>query len=112
MNLTLEQHGNVDIVHVDAARIDSAAAIQFKDDARALIQQTEGRVILNLKKVDFIDSSGLGAVVATMKMLDGNRRLELAALSPNVSKVFRLTRMDKVFAIHEDLAAGLASDAA
>jgi anti-sigma B factor antagonist len=50
--------------------------------------------------VEFLDSSGLGAVIAVMKMLGPERRLELAALGPAVERVVRLTRMDTVFTIH------------
>ena len=60
----------------------------------------DGPVILDLSRVDFIDSSGLGAIVAVMKFLAPARKLELAALTPNVERVFHLTRMDSVFPIH------------
>ena len=78
-------------VRVQASRIDAAGA--------------EGRVVLDLGTVTFIDSSGLGAIVAAMKQLGPARRLELAGMLPMVEKVFRLTRMDSVFRIHPTLAA-------
>ena len=53
-----------------------------------------------MTQVAFLDSSGLGAVVAAMKALGPDRPLELAGLTPTVQKVFRLTRMDSVFKIH------------
>ncbi|MCB2136529.1 MAG: STAS domain-containing protein [Rhodobacteraceae bacterium] len=96
------------VVQVNEPRIDAAVAIQFKDRLRALTGAPGQRVILDLSKVDFVDSSGLGAIVAAMKFLAPERKLELAALSPNVWKVFRLTRMDSVFPIHADVpAAGI-----
>ena len=57
------------------------------------------RVILDLSHVEFLDSSGLGAVVGSMKQLGRARKLDLAALTPTVEKVFRITRMDRVFRI-------------
>jgi len=90
------------IVSVRAGRIDSAAAIRFKDAVRAATRDAPDRVILDLGDVRFVDSSGLGAIVAVMKYLAPVRRLELAALNPDVEKVFRLTRMDTVFVIHAD----------
>ncbi len=51
----------------------------------------DSRVILDLSSVKFIDSSGLGAIVAAMKQLGSGRRLDLAGLTPVVEKVFRLT---------------------
>lgn len=105
MELFEEQTQTGTVVHVRTSRIDAAGAIAFKDGLKALTQGGEGRVVLNLEAVTFIDSSGLGAVVGAMKQLGTSRPLELAALSPGVAKVFRLTRMDSVFTIHDTLAA-------
>ena len=55
------------IVTVEETRIDAAAAIQFKDAMRTETEEGPDRVILDLSIVDFIDSSGLGAIVASMK---------------------------------------------
>lgn len=88
------------LVHVDEARIDAAVAIRFKDRMRDLTAAHAGRVVLDLGGVEFIDSSGLGAIVTAMKQLPDGATLELAALMPNVDRVFRLTRMDTVFRIH------------
>ena len=91
------------MVSVNELRIDASVAIQFKDRMREETENGETRVILDLSRVDFIDSSGLGAIVAAMKQLGTDRRLDLAGLNPNVDKVFRLTRMDTVFTLHRDL---------
>lgn len=100
MNLSADPKGNVLVVRVNESRIDAASAIRFKDRMRDLIQTPAQTVILDLSQVGFLDSSGLGAVVAVMKLLAPDRKLELAGLSPTVGKVFRLTRMDSVFTIH------------
>lgn len=99
MTLTSETRGNTRIVSVAADRIDAAMAIQFKDDMRNETRAGPDRVVLDLTKVDFIDSSGLGAIVASMKQLADGQKLELAGLTPNVEKVFRLTRMDTIFTL-------------
>ena len=90
------------MIRVMDTRIDAASAILFKDRLRAAAGEVPGPVVLDLAAVDFIDSSGLGAVVASMKLLGGERPLQLAGLTPAVEKVFRLTRMDSVFVIHPD----------
>ena len=104
--------GEVLLLIVREPRIDAASAIRFKDEMRRLTEGHAGRVVLDLGMVAFLDSSGLGAVVSAMKQLGSDRRLELAALTPTVAKVFRLTRLDTVFTIHaraEDMLAGLAA---
>ena len=92
------------LVTLDASRIDAAGALAFKDEMRALPGSAD--VLLDRARVTFVDSSGLGAIVATMKAL-APRRLHLAALNPTVAKVFRLTRMDTVFPIHASVAEAL-----
>ncbi|MFY0662347.1 MAG: STAS domain-containing protein [Shimia sp.] len=103
MNLSSKAEGDALVVSVHETRIDASVAIQFKDRMREETDTADGRVVLNLTEVDFIDSSGLGAIVAAMKQLGGKNPLELAGLNENVDKVFRLTRMDTVFRIHNSL---------
>lgn len=105
------RQGEILRINVLAERIDAACAIQFKDRMRELCGEEPARVILDLQRVDFLDSSGLGAVVAAMKYLGKDRRLELAGLTEKVSKVFRLTRMDSVFTIHQSAEAAMNSAA-
>ncbi len=112
MQMQAETRGPVQVIRVCEPRIDAAGAVQFKERMRALAGNEAPRVLLDLAEVEFLDSSGLGAIVAAMKMLAPDRRLELAALSGNVARVFALTRMDSVFVIHPDAASALeAADA-
>jgi anti-sigma B factor antagonist len=103
MSLISKDENNARIISVDAERIDAAVAIQFKEDMRTQTDGGPDRVVLDLSKVQFIDSSGLGAIVASMKQLEQGRQLDLAGLSPMVDKVFRLTRMDSVFTLFPTL---------
>ncbi len=94
---------------VQESRIDAAGAVAFKEKIRSLVTDFSGRVVIDMHKVDFLDSSGLGALVAVMKMLDGGRRLELARCGTIVRKVLMLTRMDSVFELHETVPSGVGS---
>ncbi len=112
MDLSSEHIGNCLVVTVKEHRIDAAVAVEFKEAMRALLEDPPERVVLDMAEVDSIDSSGLGSIVAVMKQLGSDRKLELASLSDKVRTVFRLTRMDAVMTIHgarEDALASLAS---
>lgn len=100
MELKVDRSGNPLVVTVMEDRIDASVAIRFKDRMREILVEAPSRVMLDLSRVGFLDSSGLGAVVAVMKLLGPGRTLELSGLTPAVQKVFRLTRMDTVFTIH------------
>jgi anti-sigma B factor antagonist len=62
-----------------------------------------------VSEVEFLDSSGLGAVVAARKLLGQGHHLALSGLQPAVEKVLRLTHMDRVFPIYPDAGAFLAA---
>ncbi|MGH1458482.1 MAG: STAS domain-containing protein [Paracoccaceae bacterium] len=111
MDLSTQETGDVLIVTVNENRIDAAVAIKFKDRMRDLTTEGPARVVLDISAVEFIDSSGLGAIVASMKQLGDKRALELAGLSPTVEKVFRLTRMDTVFSLHKTAEEAVAAHA-
>lgn len=108
MQLKTQTRPKVLSVQVMEDRIDAATAIQFKERMRDITTDSSQRVVLDLSRVQFLDSSGLGAIVAVKKLLGPDRVMELSGLTPTVEKVFRLTRMDSVFAIHPTLEAAVA----
>ena len=112
MKLSSSLTDTLRIITVEETRIDAAVAIQFKDAMRTETAEGPDRVILDLSTVEFIDSSGLGAIVASMKQLGRDRRLDLAGLTLAVDKVFRLTRMDTVFKLYQTLDDALNADPA
>ena len=88
MDIIHAQQGEYLVVIVNAVRINASAALEFKDSMSA-IDESNSKILLNLKQVEFIDSSGLGAVVSVMKHLGKGRKMDLCALTPTVEKVFR-----------------------
>lgn len=109
MDITCDEQSDMLFARVEAERIDAAAALQFKEAMREIAGASgAAHVVLDLSRVEFIDSSGLGAIVAVMKLMGNTKRLDLAGLTPTVDKVFRLTRMDSIFTIHADVADALA----
>ena len=99
MDLIHAQQGEYLVVTVNAAHINASAVLEFKDSMNA-IDESNSKKLLNFEPVEFIDSSGLGAVASVMKRLGKGHKLDLCALTPTVEKVFRLTRMDSIFSIY------------
>jgi anti-sigma B factor antagonist len=70
---------------------------------RELRESRTPRVILNLEKVKYIDSSGVASLVEGLKASrDIGSRLLLFGLSPIVREVLQLTRLLKIFEIYEN----------
>lgn len=103
MEISARNEGCLCVVSVQEARIDAAVALAFKEAMRKATDGGQSDVVLDLQQVEFIDSSGLGAIVATMKFLAPQRALILAGLTAGVEKVFKLTRMDSVFSVYTTL---------
>jgi anti-sigma B factor antagonist len=65
MQMTASEISGALVVLVAENRIDAAVAVRFKDMMRELTDHPANRVVLDLTQVEFLDSSGLGAVVGT-----------------------------------------------
>jgi len=97
--MILKQQEHIAIVDFARKRIDAALAVKLRDDLQTLIRQGSKKIVFNLQHVEFIDSSGLGALVSIMKSLGGNQNMALCQVKEAVLTVFKLTRMDKIFLI-------------
>ncbi|MBT0957929.1 STAS domain-containing protein [Alphaproteobacteria bacterium KMM 3653] len=100
MELSCDMRNDVVLIGVHANRIDAGIALQFITKMAEATKGKTGRILMDLAEVEFIDSSGLGAVVAALKQVDKGASLELANLSVAVRKLFSLTKMDTVFRVH------------
>ena len=89
-------------------RLDASVALRFKEAIAEVIKQGECALILDLSRVDFIDSSCLGALISVLKSLSGKGQLVLCALNANIKAMFALTRMDRVFTLCADRSEALA----
>ena|SRR5215210_3227909 len=78
-------------------RLNMVAAPRLRSSIERLVQDGNTRVVLDLDDVSFMDSSGLGAVIAGLK---GARQaggdLRLAAVGEQIRTVMRLTNLDRV----------------
>lgn len=102
MNITIEEIEGGVRAKLAEPRLDAALAIRFKDRLREVVGRHGPLILLDLSQVTFMDSSGLGAILAIRRALPPGQRIELTGLTPNVDRVFRLTRMDMIFTIHGD----------
>lgn len=101
--IRISHEKDVTIVTPQVRRIDSAVAPAFKEAVLKVVHDGHKRLVLDLDQVDFMDSSGLGALVSVLKGLGGAGALGICNLKGGVLSLFKLTRMDKVFAISASL---------
>jgi anti-sigma B factor antagonist len=80
----------------------------FKAQVEKLIEKKFRFLLLDMSRIEFMDSSGLGSVIAANKLLIASGGvLACAALQEGVRKVFRVTRADQKIAVAETQSDGL-----
>ena len=100
MDIEVTEIGKLTVV-APVGDIDMAVADELRVRLASLVEQGRVALILDLGRVMYIDSSGLGAVVAAMKQARASGGdLALCALEDDVRAVFQMTRLDTVLAVH------------
>jgi anti-anti-sigma factor len=87
--------------------LDGSKASQFRQEISELVQKDAKLIIIDFKNVSFMDSSGLGALVLSLKTVRAaGAQLYLCSINEQIKMLFELTSMDRVFEIfinREDL---------
>jgi anti-sigma B factor antagonist len=90
--------------------IDIATAPRLREQVVTLVGQGETRIVVDMEGVDFIDSTGLGALVGALKRVrTQGGELAIVCTRPRLLKVFEITGLVRVFEIHETLGAAVAA---
>jgi anti-sigma B factor antagonist len=103
-SLTVSERYRQDVVIVDlAGKVTTGEPIvQIKQVTRRLIADGVRRVILNLEKVTYTDSSGMGEIIACYSILrEHDGMLKLVQVPPRVMELLRITKLDTVVEIFE-----------
>src|SRR6202521_5666026 len=79
-------------------RLDVAGAPALKDAISGEVKNGRPRVVLDMEGISFVDSTGLGSVIAALKQIRSSQgALRLAAPNQQVRVVLELTTLDRVF---------------
>lgn len=102
--MNLEHHINSGVLNLKVLdkRMDARGAPDFKEKVGALIKAGNRFIALDLSEVEFIDSSGLGALVSILKQLGGQGEIAIGGVRETVGSLFKLTRLDKVFQMYAE----------
>ncbi len=93
--------------------VDLYTAPEFKERLVQVIEDGKKQLVVDLSKATFIDSTTLGVLVGGVKRLrPSGGSLALVCTDQNITKIFEITGLDRVFPIHgtrEDALAGIGS---
>ena len=101
--MEVQQKNGVTVIIMDE-RFDATVAQKLKDTVKNLAEQSKIQLVIDLSKTRFIDSSGCGALVASLRaLIKNNGDMKIAGPSPQAKSLFQLTRLHKVFEICDDV---------
>ena len=101
MPFTVQSSGDVIVVTVHTKRLDAYLAPEFKAKLVDLVQSVHERIVMDMAALEFIDSSGMGALIAGLKALGGRGEIVLCGITPRLLSLFQLTDVDKLFHIFD-----------
>jgi anti-sigma B factor antagonist len=107
LSLTTRSEGGRTVVEV-GGEIDVYTAPKLRETIVSLVDAGQYDLVIDLERVEFLDSTGLGVLVGGLKRVrthDGS--LALVCTQERLLKIFRITGLTKVFEIHPDVASAI-----
>jgi anti-sigma B factor antagonist len=109
LSLSTRPEGGRTVVEV-AGEIDVYTAPKLREQLADLVDAGRNDIVVDMRGVEFLDSTGLGVLVGGLKRIrqnDGSMRL--VCTQERILKIFRITGLTKVFPIHESVATAVAA---
>ena len=109
LSLTTRSEDGRTVVEV-GGEIDVYTAPKLRETIVSLVDAGQYDLVIDLERVEFLDSTGLGVLVGGLKRVrthDGS--LSLVCTQERLLKIFRITGLTKVFEIHPDVASAIGS---
>jgi anti-sigma B factor antagonist len=101
MDLTVDNVGDVAVVEIPVEELDASNTAELRRDI-APVLEANTRLVIDLGRLRFVDSSGLGAILSCLRQLTAKGGdLKLSGMQEQVRAVFELVRMHRIFDIYE-----------
>lgn len=102
--INTERRDKIDIVNFEIDKINALITDDLKEEISKLFTAGNSKVILNLKGVQYIDSSGFGCLLSILKNARNNYcTLKLAGAEPAVTQILQTLHLHTIFEIYDDL---------
>ena len=99
MEIPVAELDGVSVAVVPVDELDAGNSPDFKRDM-APVLQANTKLVLDLSRLRFVDSSGLGAILSCLRQLTAKKGdLKLCCMSKQVRAAFELVRMHRIFDI-------------
>ena len=110
VKLNTRQVGDVTVIDVAGRITLGEGSSALRDSLRDLVKSDHKKILLNLKDVTYIDSSGIGEMVSGFTTITNNGgQLKLEGLSKRVKDLLQITKLYTVFEVYDDEADAIRS---
>ena len=93
-----------------AGDVDLHRTVELRGCLLEVIQEKPKMTIVNMEKVEFMDSSGVAALIEALQLSRRNGgKLKLVGMQRRVRSIFEISRLESIFEIYESEAEALAS---
>jgi anti-anti-sigma factor len=112
MNISQERQGDTLIVAA-AGRVDGSNSQEFQQAIEGVIDDNDRAVVLQLKQLSYISSSGLRVMLMVARMLQKRgTKFALCELTESIREVFEISGFDRIISVHDTESAAVAAVAA
>ncbi len=103
--INIEKINDVLIVSLqNSSKLNSAIAQSFKLEVSKIIDQPRLKVVISLGGIEYVDSSGFGALLSVLRVCKSNdAQLKLCNISADVMELVKLLQLHSVFDIRESV---------
>jgi anti-anti-sigma factor len=109
MKINKQDHNDVTVVELQG-ELDHESTDSLQNEITTIIGTEKNGIVLDMQKVDFVDSAGLEQLLWARDYCDENNcQLRLACLDDNCTKILELTRLEKEFDCYPELAEAVRS---
>jgi len=110
MKITVEQMGKVTVIRPHGAIRVSEGDEALKKVVQEQLDQQRKLLVLDLQSVSFLDSAGLGELVASLKRVrEAGGDLKIARVNQRVSDALHVTQLTRVLDVFKDISEAIAS---
>lgn len=107
---TTDEQGGVKMVEfLERKILDELTITHIGEQLAAIVKVTPGiKLLLNFRNVEHLSSAALGMLITQEKEIKEQRgQLKLCNIRPQILEVFKITRLNKLFSIHDTAEAAL-----
>jgi len=102
--INIEKKDKIDIISFSVNKINALIVDEIREGILRVLDNSNSKVIIDLKGVEYVDSSGFGCFLSVMKAARNNYGvLKFANPEPRVNELFETLHLQTIFQIYSDI---------